>query len=193
MPTKVRNASCEPSKWRRTRTWTTTCLEIGICREVSLSAKTGPMTVMHCWTCDKLHKLTMNSIGSDNRIDRGVLKEEVSKNVGGICRTPLKLSIVILTECMVMMFTVLLNMLNENRWYLVAEWPGRKLGDLGDVGDLGELSPSYSSPSFRVGPICITRKLGDVWKSFRNFSKLSISHFLSLYSLTACKRISFMV
>ena len=43
--------------------------------------------------------------------------------------------------------------------------PGRKLGDLGDVGDLGELSPSYSSPSFRVGPICTTRKLGDVWKS----------------------------
>ena len=56
--------------------------------------------------------------------------------------------------------------------------PGRKLGDLGDVGDLGELSPSYSSPSFRVGPICITRKLGDVWKSFRNFSKLSVSHCL---------------
>ena len=72
-------------------------------------------------------------------------------------------------------------------------WPGRKLGDLGDVGDLGELSPSYSSPSFRVGPICITRKLGDVWKSFRNFSKLSLSQCLSLYSLTACKRISFVV
>ena len=71
--------------------------------------------------------------------------------------------------------------------------PGRKLGDLGDVGDLGELSPSYSSPNFRVGPICITRKLGDVWKSFRNFSKLFLSHCLSLYSLTACKRINFVV
>ena len=71
--------------------------------------------------------------------------------------------------------------------------PGRKLGDLGDVGDLGELSPSYSSPSFRVGPICITRKLGDIWKSFRNFSKLTHSHCLSLYSLTACKRISFVL
>ena len=45
----------------------------------------------------------MNSIGSDNRIDRGVLKEEVSKNVGGICRTPLKLSIVILTELVTFM------------------------------------------------------------------------------------------
>ena len=71
--------------------------------------------------------------------------------------------------------------------------PGRKLGDLGDVGDLGELSPSYSSPSFRVGPICITRKLGDIWKSFRNVSKLSLPHFLSIYSLTACKRISFVL
>ena len=65
--------------------------------------------------------------------------------------------------------------------------PGRKLGDL------GELSQSYSSPSFRVGPICITRKLGDVWKPLRNFPKLSLSHCLSLYSLTAWKRISFVV
>ena len=65
--------------------------------------QTGPMTVMHCLTRNKLHKLTMNSIGTDNRIDRGVLKEEVSKNVGGICRTPLKLSIVILIELVIFM------------------------------------------------------------------------------------------
>ena len=45
----------------------------------------------------------MDSIGSDNRIDRGVLKGEVSKNIGVICRTPLKLSIIILTELVTFM------------------------------------------------------------------------------------------
>ena len=34
----------------------------------------------------------------------------------------------------------------------------------------------FSSPSFRVGPTCISRKLGDVWRSFGNFSKLPVSH-----------------
>ena len=59
--------------------------------------------------------------------------------------------------------------------------PGQKLGNLRDVGDLGELSPSFSSPSFRVGPTCTIRKLGDIWKSLRNFSKLSVSHLQSIY------------
>ena len=37
---------------------------------------------------------------------------------------------------------------------VVLDGPGRKLGDLGDVGDLRELSPSFSSPGFRLGPAC---------------------------------------
>ena len=46
----------------------------------------------------------MGSIGSDNRIERGVLKEEVSKKRWRhFCRTPLKLSIVILTELVTFM------------------------------------------------------------------------------------------
>ena len=44
--------------------------------------------------------------------------------------------------------------------------PGRQLG-VRDVGDLGELSPSFSSPSFRVGPICISQKLGDIGNIFQ--------------------------
>ena len=44
---------------------------------------------------------------------------------------------------------------------VVLDGPGRKLGDLGDVGDLRELSPSFSSPGFRLGPTCKSRKLGD--------------------------------
>ena len=90
-------------------------------------------------------------------------------------------------------FTSLRNHARSSTIFSLQVWPGRKLRDLGDVGDLRELSPSYSSPRFRVGPICITRKLRDVWKSFRNFSKLSLSQCLSLYSLTACKRISFVL
>ena len=71
--------------------------------------------------------------------------------------------------------------------------PGRRLGDLGGVGGLGELSPSYSSPSFRVGPMCMARGLGGVWKSFRSFSGFSVSRCLGLWSLTACRGIGFVV
>ena len=46
----------------------------------------------------------------------------------------------------------------------------------------------------RVGPICISRKLADVWKSFRNFYELSVSHTVKAFiSLIACKRIGLML